>query len=85
MRTFTSLKSVRRPGYACRKHVTAREHRKKTNGTTKGVHGPATGTSAAKNSRPYEYQKTECPEAEGCVVGQRDQPETRKVVISRWI
>jgi len=67
--------------------VTAREHRKKRmkDPDNRGVHGPATGTSAAKNSRPYEYQKTECPEAEGCVVGQRDQPETRKVVISRWI
>jgi len=49
------------------------------------VNSPATGTSGAKNSRPDEYQKTECPEAEGCVVGHRDQPETRKVVISRWI
>jgi len=105
MQTFTSLKSVRIPGYACRKHVTAREHRKKTNeglGQQKACMDmcvtpkksptrcprPETikkATSVAKNSRPDKYQKIECPEAEGCVIGHRGQPETRKVVTHFWI
>jgi len=59
--------------------VTAREHRKKTNRATKGVHAPATGTSAEKNSRPDEYQKQNALKRKAALLGIETSPKRAKL------